>query len=62
MKQKTKQPKTLELTVKQYADRKGVDLTVPGVHKQIKEGRLPKGVTARKIGSYYTITITKGGA
>jgi len=47
----------ITFTVSQYANRTGH--TRQSVHKQIKENRLPKGVTAKKIGSTWLISINK---
>lgn len=50
---KLKPPK--QMSVKEYADLIGI--TPQGVHKQISDNKLKKGVSADRIGRYYIITI-----
>lgn len=46
-----------EFSVTEYA--KLIGITRQAVLKQITTGRLPKGVKAEKIGSFYKITVVK---
>lgn len=55
MKKQKKQKQPKQMSVKEYADKIGI--TPQGVHKQIENNKLKKGVSAELIGRYYIITI-----
>lgn len=45
----------MEMTIKDYSDK--LEISRFTVIKQIHEGRLPKGVSARKVGNMFVLKI-----